>query len=64
MELYYFTSWHHLHGIGGFGLTIGDVPTDILRWKGCRGVWLTSDGTARGSSISSQRARAISKLYP
>lgn len=61
-KLYHFTSWHHLHGIGRFGLTVGDVPTDIHRWKGCCGVWLTSNGSARGhglegSSVDKSRYR-------
>jgi hypothetical protein len=51
MKLYHFTSWHHLHGIGRFGLTVGDVPTDIHRWEGRVGVWLTSDDTARGHGL-------------
>jgi hypothetical protein len=50
-KLYHFTSRHHLHGIGLFGLTVGDVPTDIRRYEGQCGVWLTSDGTPRGHGL-------------
>jgi hypothetical protein len=50
-KLHHFTSWYHLHGIGRFGLTIGDVPTDIDRWEGRCGVWLTSDAPARGHGL-------------
>jgi len=62
MKLYHFTSQHHLHGIGRFGLTVGDVPTDIHPWKGRCGVWLTADDTARGhglegSSVDKSRYR-------
>ena len=51
MHLYHFTDCHHLHGVGRFGLTIGDVPTDIHRWEGRCGVWLTSDDTAHGHGL-------------
>jgi hypothetical protein len=49
--LYHFTSRHHLHGIGRYGLTVGDVPTDIPRWEGRCGVWLTTDDTATGHGL-------------
>jgi hypothetical protein len=51
MRLYHFTSEHHLHGIARFGLTVGDVPTDIHQWKGRCGVWLTSNDAARGHGL-------------
>jgi hypothetical protein len=51
MKLHHFTSEHHLPGIGRFGLTIGDVPTDIYRYEGRCGVWLTSDSTAHGHGL-------------
>ena len=61
-KLYHFTSRDHLHGISRFGLTIGDVPTDIHRWEGRCGIWLTSDSSARGhglegSSVDKSRYR-------
>jgi hypothetical protein len=49
-KLYHFTSRHHLHGVGRFGLTVGDVPTNIHRWEGRCGVWLTSDDTINSST--------------
>lgn len=51
MKLYHFTDRHHLHGVGRYGLTIGDVPTDIHQWKGRCGVWPTSDSTAHGHGL-------------
>jgi len=54
--LYHFTSRHHLYGIGRFGLTVGDVPTDIHRWKGCCGVWLTSNVAASGHGLDGGHA--------
>ena len=50
-KLHHFTSWHHLYCIGRFGLTVGDVPTDLGRYEGRCGVWLTSEGTARGHGL-------------
>jgi hypothetical protein len=49
--LYHFTSQHHLHGVARFGLTVGDIPTDIHRFEGRCGVWPTSDCTARGHGL-------------
>ncbi len=34
MLLYHFTSLYHLRGISQYGLTVGDIPTDIDRFKG------------------------------
>jgi hypothetical protein len=51
MKLYHFTSKHHLHGIGRYGLTIGDVPTDLQGNKGRCGVWLTSDSNPSGHGL-------------
>jgi hypothetical protein len=46
---FHFTDWHHLHGIARYGLTVGDVPTDLGRCEGRCGIWLTTDGdTALG----------------
>ena len=41
MRLYHFTSRRHLRGIAQHGLTVGDVPTDTQRNRGCVGVWFT-----------------------
>ena len=50
-KLYHFTSRDHLHGIGRYGLTVGDVPTDIDRCEGQCGVWLTSDDAPAGHGL-------------
>jgi hypothetical protein len=50
-KLYHFTSGDHLHGIGRYGLTVGDVPTDLGRHEGRCGVWVTSDDTGRGHGL-------------
>jgi hypothetical protein len=41
MRLYHFTSRRHLRGVSLYGLTVGDVPTDIPRNRGRVGVWPT-----------------------
>jgi|GEM_PF-2056870 len=51
MLLYHFTSLYHLRGISQYGLTVGDVPTDIERFKGRIGVWLTSSPTPDGHGL-------------
>ena len=56
MKLYHFTSQRHLHAIGRFGLTVGDVPTDIQRNEGRCGVWLTSDSNSRGHGLEGSAA--------
>jgi hypothetical protein len=56
VKLYHFTSARHLRGIALHGLTVGDVPTDIAAWKGCCGVWLTSDKTSRGQGLEGGQA--------
>lgn len=38
MRLHHFTSERHLRPIAKFGLTVGDVPTDLRRGA-ARGVW-------------------------
>ena len=38
-------------GIARYGLTVGDVPTDLAAFQGRCGVWLTSDMTARGHGL-------------
>ncbi|MBY2908576.1 hypothetical protein [Rhizobium leguminosarum] len=51
MELYHFTSSAHLRGIHKFGLTVGDVVTDIERLDGRIAVWLTSSPSAEGHGL-------------
>jgi len=47
--LNHFTSSSRLRAIARYGLTIGDVPTDIPRNRGTVGAWLTS---ATGSNTA------------
>jgi hypothetical protein len=51
MKLYHFTSLNHLRGIALYGLTVGDVPTDLAKWEGRCGVWLTSNSDPRGHGL-------------
>jgi hypothetical protein len=51
MILYHYTSGYHLRGIARYGLTVGDVPTDIEQAKGRVGVWLTSAPTGGGHGL-------------
>jgi hypothetical protein len=51
MRLYHFTSLRHLCGIALYGLTVGDVPTDLKSYKGRCGVWLTSSSDPIGHSL-------------
>jgi len=51
MILYHFTSARHLPAIARYGLTVGDVPTDIERNRGKCGVWLTSDLSPDGHGL-------------
>jgi|SRR5665213_3590390 len=56
MILYHFTSGPHLRGIAKYGLTVGDVPTDIRRGRGRIGVWFTSSGdTASGHGLGGSK---------
>lgn len=55
MILYHFTSAAHLHGISKFGLTVGDVVTDIDALKGKIGVWLTASETPEGHGLEGSR---------
>ncbi|MEN0116735.1 MAG: hypothetical protein AAGD15_08425 [Agrobacterium cavarae] len=48
MLLYHFTSLYYLRGISQYGLTVGDVSTDIERFEGRVGVWLTCSPTPDG----------------
>ena len=53
MLLFHYTSGRCLRGIARFGLTVGDVPTDIRHGKGRVGVWLTSAETGGGHGLES-----------
>lgn len=55
MLLYHFTSLRKLRGIARYGLTVGDVPTDIERHRGRVGVWLTSAESAVGHGLEGSR---------
>lgn len=62
MKLFHFTSAHHINGIGRFGLTVGDVPTDLDRGTGRCGVWFTTAESPhghglQGSSVDKKRYR-------
>ena len=68
LTLYHFTSRRHLHGIAEFGLTVGDVPTDIAKNRGRVGVWFTAARTAannglEGSVVDKTRFR-LSVAFP
>lgn len=52
MLLYHFTSRQHLRGISQYGLTVGDVPTDLFNNQGRCGIWLTSSDQAEGHGLS------------
>ncbi len=56
MQLYHFTSIYHLRGIAKYGLTVGDVPTDMDAVKGIVGVWLTTSPTPEGHGLSGSKA--------
>jgi hypothetical protein len=49
--LYHFTSRDRLPGIAKYGLTVGDVPTDIAKHSGRVGVWLTTAKTSGGHGL-------------
>jgi hypothetical protein len=53
MILYHFTCGQYLRGIARFGLTVGDVPTDIN--EGRVGIWLTSALTSGGHGLEGGR---------
>lgn len=55
MQLFHYTSYYHLRGIGRFGLTVGDVPTDMRRHRGEIGVWLTSSPFPEGHGLGGSR---------
>jgi hypothetical protein len=55
MQLYHFTSAQHLRGIAQYGLTVGDVPTDLGRLDGKIGVWLTTSMRPDGHGLGGSR---------
>jgi hypothetical protein len=55
MILYHFTAGPYLRAIWKHGLTVGDVPTDIKRWKGRIGVWLTSSEESDGHGLEGSK---------
>lgn len=62
MELFHYTSLLHIRGIAKYGLTVGDVPTDLVKNQGRVGVWLTdlgnpSDLGLDGSRVDKKRLR-------
>lgn len=59
MKLYHYTMKHRLAGIAKYGLTIGDVPTDLRHSKSEVGVWLTSSDKPTGHGLSRKLSEAI-----
>jgi hypothetical protein len=51
MAFYHYTSGHVLRAIARHGITVGDVPTDIHRFRGRIGAWLTSSDSATPRSL-------------
>src|SRR4051812_13100740 len=66
--LYHYTPIRHLRAIWKHGLTVGDVPTDLERWKGRIGVWFTSsleaDGHGLEGSISDKKRYRFTVVVP
>lgn len=52
MLLYHFTAGENLRAIASEGLTVGDVPTDLVRMKGRIGIWLTTSQNPVGHGLS------------
>jgi hypothetical protein len=55
MILYHFTARESLHGIGRYGLTVGDVSTDFKNFLGRVGVRLTDMSTADDHGLVGSR---------
>jgi hypothetical protein len=53
---FHFTSRWHLRGIAKYGLTVGDVPTDINKNEGKIGVWLSTAQTAANNGLEGSSA--------
>lgn len=51
MILYHYTAGGYLRPIGRWGLTVGDVPTDIRKGRGLVGVWLTTSPSPDGHGL-------------
>src|SRR5690242_18972246 len=49
---YHFTAGPFLRGISKYGLIVGDVPTDIDRFKGRIGIWLTTSQDADSHGLA------------
>lgn len=55
MLLYHYTAGENLRGIAKEGLTVGDVPTDLTKFKGRIGVWFTTSTSAEGHGLDGSR---------
>ncbi|MEQ9634828.1 MAG: hypothetical protein RLW68_01955 [Devosia marina] len=55
MRLYHYTAGENLRGIFKEGLTAGDVPTDLKKFRGRIGVWFTTSTSAEGHGLDSGR---------
>lgn len=55
MKLFHFTSSNVLRPIAKHGLTVGDVPTDMRRFRAKVGVWLTSESEPDGHGLEGSR---------
>ena len=55
MKLYHFTSGYNLRAIARFGLTVGDVPTNLATGAGRVAVWLTSASDPSGHGLAGGR---------
>lgn len=67
MKLYHYTSTAHLRGIGRYGLTVGDVPTNLPLVEGKIGIWLTTSPSAvnhglEGSAVDKTEVRMAVEL--
>lgn len=51
MLLYHYTAGQNLRGIAKEGLTVGDVPTDLLKFRGRVGVWFTASDDPNGHGL-------------
>tara|TARA_R110002124_G_scaffold144122_15_gene309054 strand:- start:923 stop:1429 length:507 start_codon:yes stop_codon:yes gene_type:complete len=55
MLLYHYTAGENLRGIAKEGLTVGDVPTDLIKSKGRIGVWFTTSKNADGHGLDGSK---------
>ncbi|MBS7737915.1 MULTISPECIES: hypothetical protein [unclassified Chelatococcus] len=56
MTFYHYTAAEYLRPIAKYGLTVGDVPTDLAKYKGRVGVWLTTSDQPNGHGLEGTRA--------